>query len=251
MDCLLKVIKGVESGMDFRASAGETVLGRSPRAHFRLTHPSVSFEHAVIIRNGDDYYVENLSSTGTLLNNTRIIGRIKLRAKDEIQLGPDTLIRVESTPGSSAPVHKRKLLIYATIALMAFVLFILVADPFGESTDSFHWTTAYNQLLPFAQAEAASGNLPPEIPNLLREAWRSERAGDKKGAGKWYLRLQILLAKTNEKSQILQASNDYPHALESLANADPKSAPPDHDHLAAALHQFVQRRLNVTSPRKE
>ena len=95
------MISGLDAGQEFRCSALETAIGRSARCAVRLTSPSVSFEHAVILRSGDDFFLENLSANGTFLNNQRLTAKTRLRAKDQIRIGDDTVARVESVPSAA------------------------------------------------------------------------------------------------------------------------------------------------------
>src|ERR1043165_6273930 len=103
MDLTLKSLSGPEKDQQFPCAAPETFIGRSQRCAIRLSSPAISFEHALITRKGDEFFIENLSANGTLLNNQRLAsnaqeGRTRLRQKDPLQLGLDPVLRVESLP---------------------------------------------------------------------------------------------------------------------------------------------------------
>src|ERR1051325_11585441 len=101
MSCTLKITAGPDTGQLHECTTDQTLLGRSPRCNIRLSSPAISFEHALISRTGDEFFIENLSAAGTFLNNQRLAARPRLRAKDQIRLGPDTILRVESLPAGS------------------------------------------------------------------------------------------------------------------------------------------------------
>lgn len=62
------------------------VIGRSPGNSLVLPDPNISREHAVIVREGDDFFIEdNNSKNGVFLNRERV-QRAQLRAGDELQI---------------------------------------------------------------------------------------------------------------------------------------------------------------------
>ena len=69
MDCLIRVIKGPDTGASVPLPGGIVVMGRSPKAGLRLSSPDISWEHAQIVRNGTDCTLENLSAAGTYLGD--------------------------------------------------------------------------------------------------------------------------------------------------------------------------------------
>lgn len=79
----------------------ETVLGRHPACTIQLPHNAVSRRHAMIIREGEEYFIEDLNSgNGTFVNGKRVTTRVRLRHRDRIKLGP-LLLRFESDGESS------------------------------------------------------------------------------------------------------------------------------------------------------
>lgn len=72
-------------------ASGQVCIGRSPSNDISLNHAAVSGQHANILRQGDDYFLEDLESrNGTLLNNQRLASREKklLRSGDLIRIVP-------------------------------------------------------------------------------------------------------------------------------------------------------------------
>jgi hypothetical protein len=85
--------------MDGRGSAGrvfplsqlETTIGRSEQSDIALADPGVSRNHARIIREGDDFIVEDLRSTNGTEVNGQPIRRRRLAAGDVVKLANSTL----------------------------------------------------------------------------------------------------------------------------------------------------------------
>src|SRR4051812_9223772 len=108
MNCTLKIISGPEANQEFTLGGGESFVGRSQRCSVRLSSPSISYEHAVITRDADDYFIENLSANGTYINNERITARTRLRSKDRIRLSPEVSARVASLPTTAKNSSMRR-----------------------------------------------------------------------------------------------------------------------------------------------
>jgi pSer/pThr/pTyr-binding forkhead associated (FHA) protein len=241
MDCVIKIIQGPESGQEFRCSGTETVLGRGPRSHVRLGSPSISYEHAVVVRNGNDFFLENLSAGGTFVNDEKISGRVKLRTRDVVRLGQDTLARVEALPRAGVELGRRRLLILAVVAMLVLLVVVLVADPFSPSQANINWQHVYVALDEFVHQETNAGKLPTEVLDHMERAWRLREAGDSPSANKEWIRLRVLLAGLEDKIGYQADADMYRRALANLLSP-PKNAPaPDHDQMAAALVQFVAR----------
>ncbi len=72
----------------------EVTIGRKEDNAITLSDPHVSGHHARLLIKNEILYVEDLNSTnGTLVNGKKINGRVKLFAKDEIEIGT-TVLRV-------------------------------------------------------------------------------------------------------------------------------------------------------------
>ena len=68
------------------------MIGRDPSAYLPLSHPTVSFRHAVISKQNEGLIVRDLGSTnGTFVNGQRI-AQSPLKSGDEIQIGPFKLV---------------------------------------------------------------------------------------------------------------------------------------------------------------
>ena len=241
MDCVIKIIQGPESGQEFRCAAAETVLGRGPRSHVRLGSPSISYEHAVVVRSGNEYFLENLSASGTFVNDEKIAGRVKLRTRDTFRLGQETMVRVEALPKAAAELGRRRLLILAVISMLVLLVVVLVADPFAPMQGNINWHHVYVKLDEFVQRETIVARLPSEVHQHLEQAWRLREAGDTVAANKEWIRLRVLLAGLEERIGYQADADMYPRALATLLSPPKDASAPDHDQMAAALVQFVAR----------
>ena len=192
MDLTLKIIAGPEAGQEYLCSGPETYLGRSQRCLVRLGSPSISFEHALLTRVGDDFFVENLSANGSLLNNERLLSRTRLRAKDQIRLGGDTVARVESLPAAAAAGSNRLVLLTVLVVMLAAALVIVIRQSYssGGPKDT---QGVYRVMQEYATEQAARNGLPQDVPALLYEAWRLETGGDREAAGKAWMKLHVRL----------------------------------------------------------
>jgi serine phosphatase RsbU (regulator of sigma subunit) len=67
---------------------GETTVGRHPGSGIHLIGGTVSGTHAKVVREGDNYFLEDLGSrNGTTVNGQTLSQRIKLKNKDQVSFG--------------------------------------------------------------------------------------------------------------------------------------------------------------------
>jgi len=243
MECVIKITAGPEAGQEFHCHAGETVIGRSPRCAVRLSAASVSYEHAVISLASDGFYVENLSANGTYLNNERVAGRTRLKARDQLKLGEETVARVEAVPAASGGGSSRVMMLALLAAILFGGLILVVLDPFSGSGER-DWNKVHAMLQEWVHVETEGHRLPPETERLLGEAWRLELAGDRKNAPKAWVRLRVYLASAEGGVRLEEYSQQNRRALtrllesENTPGAATQAAPED---MGAALVQFVSQ----------
>jgi len=78
---------GGRAGESFAVEAARLTVGRRPDSDVFLDDVTVSRDHAVIVRRGDDYYLDDCGSlNGTYVNRHRIESQ-KLGDGDELQIG--------------------------------------------------------------------------------------------------------------------------------------------------------------------
>jgi serine phosphatase RsbU (regulator of sigma subunit) len=81
----LRIVSGVEPGKRFPLTAAQSVIGRSAECEVALDVAAVSRRHAVVLREGETYFVEDLGSrNGTFVNGERIAGKARLAPGDRI-----------------------------------------------------------------------------------------------------------------------------------------------------------------------
>lgn len=105
----LVVLAGWEIGREIELTGGEFLFGRSLKAAIRIDSPSVSREHAKIIRCADKgdhcYIVQDLkSSNGTMVNNIPIESA-RLHNGDKIRVG-DVLFKFVLADEADARFYK-------------------------------------------------------------------------------------------------------------------------------------------------
>jgi ABC transport system ATP-binding/permease protein len=85
-----------------RLPSENVIVGRAAEVDLILSHPEVSRRHCRILREGENWFVEDLGSQrGTAVNGSRISGRTALRPGDQIQVGPVLLVLGVSPEESS------------------------------------------------------------------------------------------------------------------------------------------------------
>jgi pSer/pThr/pTyr-binding forkhead associated (FHA) protein len=78
---------GGRAGETFPLDGDRMTVGRRPDSHIFLDDITVSRDHAVIVRRGDDYYLDDCGSlNGTYVNRSRIESH-RLSDGDELQVG--------------------------------------------------------------------------------------------------------------------------------------------------------------------
>lgn len=243
MEAVVKIIKGPDSGVSMPVTPGETLIGRNPKAPIRLTHGSVSFDHAIISRSGDDFYIENLSANGTLLNDVRLAAKSKLRIKDEITLSPDVVLRFEAAPGHEPGLLANRTVLMALVALLLLAIIGFVSYDSMNTPPVDNWNNAHRELHAWVKSEVAAKRINKQVEVLLDQAWRLDAAGDYRTSKNVWLNLNVLLATPQHQYQFTQASQDHRGALEVLLKPKKNSPVLTDDQRAAAFEQFVQRRL--------
>lgn len=253
MDCSIRVIKGPDTGSNVPVSGGTLVMGRSPRAGLKLSGADISFEHAQIIRNGEECTLENLSAAGSYLGDARVVGSVKLRHRDQIRLSADTVIRFECTgAGSGGGPSQRTVLAIILVVLVAIAL-LMAFNPF-EREGGHNWGYAYRNLQKWVAAEESAGRMPPTTNAIFQEGWRLEQAQNYKRSREAWVQMQMVIEQVDRQGnrRLSAASDADPAALERLLLGPPTteqgtsatpSSPPDSRQLGAALVQFVRRRL--------
>lgn len=249
MTCIIRVIKGPDTGASCRLQPGTHLIGRSLKASLRLTPTDISYEHATITVTGDDYVVENLSALGTYLDDAKITGPVKLRPRDQLRLSKDTVLRLESEGADAGLLSSRKGIMTLLVLILMVVLGLVIWSVTLEDKPTDDWPHAYNELAPWVSREVAAKRMPADATRLFQNAWRLEQSGDYERSAPLWLRLQMLLESLEDRRAIIAASTAHPKALQEMLNPTPgvASAEPSDEQMSAAFSQFVTRRLAWSS----
>jgi serine phosphatase RsbU (regulator of sigma subunit) len=85
-------LKGPNTGQRFPITGDRLLIGRQPDADVYLESLAVSRQHACIVRQNGNYFIEDVgSSNGTYLNGQRLTARMPLTERDTVEIGPYTL----------------------------------------------------------------------------------------------------------------------------------------------------------------
>jgi serine phosphatase RsbU (regulator of sigma subunit) len=116
---ILVTLRGPEMGRHFPLQPERTTLGRQIDCHVCLAGKQVSRQHALIVCEGGQHFLEDLgSSNGTYLNGRRIQARtrVALTDRDTLQIGP-YLFGLRETPngGVDPPLVVREAVSAVTV----------------------------------------------------------------------------------------------------------------------------------------
>ncbi len=89
----LTIKEGVEPGRRIELGTGRAVIGRSSDCDIPLDVAAVSRQHAAVVEEGGQYFVEDLKSrNGTFLNNAAVVRRTPLKNGDLILICDQVLL---------------------------------------------------------------------------------------------------------------------------------------------------------------
>ena len=81
----LELVTGDATGTRFELKAERSIIGRSADCQVPLDVAAVSRRHAAIVRDGDQFFIEDLHSrNGTFLNDERVVDRAPLEDGDQL-----------------------------------------------------------------------------------------------------------------------------------------------------------------------
>jgi hypothetical protein len=243
MDWIIRVIEGPDQGLVQPLHPGPNMIGRGKAAAVKLSVEDVSWEHAVVVRDADQCYLENLSALGTWVGDTRVNGRVRVRPGDKIRLNEQTVLRIESAGGSGM---SRAILISALVVMLAILGAVTYYKVLAPAAPVDNWDKAYGALLPWLEGQVKSHRMPPESVDLFRDAWRHSQASDWPGSQKAWARFQIVLSSPQSKVRCLEpAAHDKDLYLNQFFAPPPEFVPTDEQY-ASALGRFADRWLTFS-----
>jgi hypothetical protein len=88
----LTLLSGARNGRGFfPLNQAEFIIGRGETADITLADPGISRTHARVVREGDDFVVEDLGSTNGTEVNGQLVKRRRLADGDRVRIGSSTL----------------------------------------------------------------------------------------------------------------------------------------------------------------
>lgn len=164
----------------FELTGDETVIGRHPECTMQINSNMVSRKHARVLKEGSDFFVEDMGSgNGTYVNGKKIEGKTSLNHEDRIKLGP-ILLRFESSNIGQRTVPLRPTAVKSgsTATAQAATAFNLEVDDDDSSSMMQSKATGFGQLdvqpeaklkgvLEISRALAGSTDLDVILPKIL------------------------------------------------------------------------------------
>ncbi|HEY4717357.1 MAG TPA: adenylate/guanylate cyclase domain-containing protein [bacterium] len=137
-------------------------IGRLPDSDLLIPDQSVSREHCVVFKDGDDYFIRDLESTnGTFVNGSQIVGGVKLEEGDIIDIGEyccEFHRGIAPLRGSSGPMHFR-----APVEILQERLFVHHPDRLTRNKVSMHFYILHQ----LAKSLLSAGDLTGVYDNAL------------------------------------------------------------------------------------
>jgi serine phosphatase RsbU (regulator of sigma subunit) len=128
---LLVTLRGPETGRHYPLQPARTTLGRQVDCHICLSGKQVSRQHALIVCDGGQHFVEDLgSSNGTYLNGRRITPntRVPLTDRDTMQVGP-YLFALRETPNGGSGAADPPLVVRESVSAVTLHQGLFAQDP--------------------------------------------------------------------------------------------------------------------------
>jgi len=106
---VLRVLKGLNPGQLFAIKEDRTVLGRHPDCDIVLEVGAVSRQHAQIVKEGEEYFVEDLRSrNGTFVNDEQVTGMQRITENDRVRICDLVFVFHHGSPGAKQTIAYEK-----------------------------------------------------------------------------------------------------------------------------------------------
>jgi hypothetical protein len=254
MTCVIRVISGPDKGLASTVDGTELLLGRSPKSRIQFSSAAISWEHAVVCSNETGLTIENLSASGTWVNEQRITVRVPLQAKDKIKLAPDVILQVELAERKKTWIPMA-LLVASIIAIGLGVVFFTAPDELPPQPAQ--WPLVYGELDQWLKRKVLDGQCPRQVATLFEDSWRFQRSTNYRSAAKTWGALNLAassltLSQDSHAQLWTQLAFARGHALDALLIGNPSPNLSDED-AAAAIVQFarISYRWNLAKVQSE
>lgn len=126
----LIVLENEKDNITFPVLYWENSIGRSKSSDIRLYDPTVSRDHAVLLRRNDGWFITDTGSkSGVYVNGEKTVGRHQVAVGDIITCGTTSLVlRRASDTGVAEPKHERKsfpqgiILLFVTLYIVLLII---------------------------------------------------------------------------------------------------------------------------------
>jgi pSer/pThr/pTyr-binding forkhead associated (FHA) protein len=255
MSAELKLLTGPTANERIPLEDAPLVIGRGGRSALKLNLDSVSWEHAIITPIEGAYFLENLSSFGTLLNRQKISGKVRLRTRDKIELSPDAQLQFIAMDQEGL-LKNRAVLITALALMIALVLAVALFNPFNKKQLPDDWDGTFTTLNTWLGTQIAAGKAPTDAGFLFSDGYRLYRDNNLNAAKDRWFKMQLLLDNTLPGYE--DAAKSEPAALTHLLHrkstggtVPPTTTESSDDDItnAAAIAEFTARMYKFTATR--
>ncbi|MDR0868596.1 MAG: FHA domain-containing protein [Planctomycetota bacterium] len=262
---LVEVTTGKSAGKFVYLEDKPVLVGSSPMAALSLTDDGVKAEHALVSREGEQIWLENLSSGGTLLNGRTLTKRAMLMPDDVFTVADDVELTLRSTAekgGGSGLTWFLVALIFVVLAGAGLAAAVAAKKTGGwqRRAATQDWHGAFMQLETRLHQWRQKNIVPAELEQDFREAWFRDCGGD--SANALFLWQKVKLELLNGKFPGILTGNETVGAaafnreaslrglLADADSVDEIATRNDRSYLTA-LWWFVDQRLaELTKPKK-
>ncbi|MHC4884722.1 MAG: FHA domain-containing protein [Planctomycetota bacterium] len=268
----LEVLTGDDKGTTCWVNPEKPLrLGTDGSVDVVVRGAGVKAEHAVVNLVKGRVWVENLSSSGTLLSGRRIRDRAVMVADEVISLGDEIKVALRTT-GQKKSEESSPLLIPLLLLIVVFggiLLAVITAKPRSSGRKARpitlrHWQKAHERIHTRLSLWVSQDRMDNLYLEGFTQAWFREQGGDKDGAKKQWRRLYNGLVTltvpgaTRPGTTVASTAELSPDTLYVLMGRDPSRNPDnslmwkgDDAAYASAWWWFINKRIEALSKKPE
>jgi pSer/pThr/pTyr-binding forkhead associated (FHA) protein len=100
---------------EYTLSRSQTTIGRKSTNDIHLDNLAISGDHAVVLKHGNDFFLEDLNSTnGTRLNNA-VVRKQLLKNEDVIELGRFSLTFLDDSTSNATVAFEKTMMVHPSV----------------------------------------------------------------------------------------------------------------------------------------